>query len=395
MKMNKIQKKSYIGIKRRSFDAWGRPRHPDNWSYTNIPDWTHLDRGFTGHEHLPEFGLINMNGRMYDPLIGRFLSPDNYVADATNPQDYNRYSYARNNPLKYTDPTGEKLKWWQWALIGAGADMFTGGAISASAGLTAWGATMTAGMTAYGATMTAGMMAYGATMTVGMTAMAGTTCAAAFLGAPFSSLGATIGFGLLATSPPALLPLQALVASTDLATGFFLGITGINPDYMERAFTMEAGLFLHIPVWETRQTLMGNIVSHFRNMIGQVDNVEVDGWTVLVNQNKNDGERWGMTLGPYINSKNIELYSDMYYHEYGHTIQSRILGPLYVSKVGIPSSISVLFGNEYHGKSWYEVWANHLSGVPESDDYLRKFRPNKWTSWLYWPAVVLFPIFPY
>jgi len=52
-------------------------------------------------------------------------------------------------------------------------------------------------------------------------------------------------------------------------------------------------------------------------------------------------------------------------------------------------------GNEYHGKSWYEVWANHLAGVPESDNFSRKFRPNKWTSWLYWPGAVLFPIFPY
>jgi RHS repeat-associated protein len=34
------------------------------------------DRGFTCHEHLEDFGLINMNGRMYDPLLGRFLSVD-------------------------------------------------------------------------------------------------------------------------------------------------------------------------------------------------------------------------------------------------------------------------------------------------------------------------------
>ncbi len=47
-----------------------------------------------------------MNGRLYDPVIGRMLSPDNYVQDVTNTQSYNRYSYANNNPLKYTDPTG-------------------------------------------------------------------------------------------------------------------------------------------------------------------------------------------------------------------------------------------------------------------------------------------------
>jgi RHS repeat-associated protein len=64
------------------------------------------------HEQLPHMGvqegagLINMNGRMYDPLLGRMLSPDNYVQSPGFTQSYNRYSYCLNNPLKYTDPTG-------------------------------------------------------------------------------------------------------------------------------------------------------------------------------------------------------------------------------------------------------------------------------------------------
>jgi RHS repeat-associated protein len=49
----------------------------------------------------------NMNGRLYDPVIGRFFSPDNFVQMPECTQGYNRYSYALNNPLKYTDPTGE------------------------------------------------------------------------------------------------------------------------------------------------------------------------------------------------------------------------------------------------------------------------------------------------
>ena len=79
---------------------------------------TILERGYTGHEHLFGFGLINMNGRMYDPLIGRFLSPDPYVANTTNTQDFNRYTYARNNPLKYTDPDGEFIHLILGAIIG-------------------------------------------------------------------------------------------------------------------------------------------------------------------------------------------------------------------------------------------------------------------------------------
>ncbi|WP_289858210.1 RHS repeat-associated core domain-containing protein, partial [uncultured Muribaculum sp.] len=52
---------------------------------------------------------INMNGRLYDPLLARFFSPDNYVQQPTNSQNFNRYSYCLNNPLKYTDPSGELL----------------------------------------------------------------------------------------------------------------------------------------------------------------------------------------------------------------------------------------------------------------------------------------------
>ena len=66
-----------------------------------------ISRGYTGHEMLPEFGIINMKGRLYDPLLGRFFSPDNYVQLPDFTQSYNRYSYCLNNPLKYTDPSGE------------------------------------------------------------------------------------------------------------------------------------------------------------------------------------------------------------------------------------------------------------------------------------------------
>ncbi|MBO7111410.1 MAG: VCBS repeat-containing protein [Bacteroidaceae bacterium] len=85
------------------YDAWGRRTVMAEYDLD-----PYFDRGYTGHEHLlEEFGLINMNGRMYDPNLGRFLSPDNYIQSPGNPQNYNRYSYCLNNPLKYTDPDGE------------------------------------------------------------------------------------------------------------------------------------------------------------------------------------------------------------------------------------------------------------------------------------------------
>jgi len=44
--------------------------------------------------------------RYYDPLIGRFTQPDTIVPDSQNPQDLNRYTYVRNNPARFSDPTG-------------------------------------------------------------------------------------------------------------------------------------------------------------------------------------------------------------------------------------------------------------------------------------------------
>lgn len=64
------------------------------------------DRGYTEHEHLDEIGVIHMNGRIYDPLIGRFMSADPTVQIPYNLKSSNRYSYVWNNPLKLFDPTG-------------------------------------------------------------------------------------------------------------------------------------------------------------------------------------------------------------------------------------------------------------------------------------------------
>lgn len=68
-----------------------------------------LGRGYTGHEHLQMFGLVNMNARLYDPVLGRFLSPNPYVQAPDLSQNFNRYSYALNNTLIYVDENGEFL----------------------------------------------------------------------------------------------------------------------------------------------------------------------------------------------------------------------------------------------------------------------------------------------
>lgn len=114
----KITDENGGNLAKQSFDAHGRKRNPFNWQYStspvNNPDW--LYRGYTGHEHLDEFALVHMNGRLYAPLTGRMLSPDNYVQAPLTTQGYNRYAYAFNNPLKYTDPSGEFFVADSWAV---------------------------------------------------------------------------------------------------------------------------------------------------------------------------------------------------------------------------------------------------------------------------------------
>lgn len=102
-----------------SYDAWGRLRNPE--TFVPYPPGSEpalfLGRGYTGHEHLATFGLINMNARLYDPALGRFLSPDPWIQLPDMSQNLNRYTYAMNNPLCYVDENGEFF----WFAIGAAA----------------------------------------------------------------------------------------------------------------------------------------------------------------------------------------------------------------------------------------------------------------------------------
>ncbi|MBU2709238.1 hypothetical protein KCM76_24800, partial [Zooshikella marina] len=95
-------------VERFSYDPWGKRRQTD-WQaaidFTQITS-TITKRGFTNHEHLGGVGLIHMNGRVYDPSVGRFLSADPFIQFAGDLQSYNRYSYVLNNPVNRFDPSG-------------------------------------------------------------------------------------------------------------------------------------------------------------------------------------------------------------------------------------------------------------------------------------------------
>ena len=298
-----------------SYDPWGRMRDPETltpYASTSQPSLL-LGRGFCGHEHLPNLGLINMNARLYDPVLGRFLSPDPYVQSPDLSQNFNRYAYALNNPLKYTDESGE----------------FIGTLITTLCGL------------------------------------------------PIA-----IGWGNLSF-------VYTMVTRGDFnkAGQQFIDTLTTYGDKVSNAYKIDNGGFKTDPTqseeqqkrqlisrftWELPQTLVGNVLSHVRNILTDV-NVEYYNGATLVNENGTDlfgcYGRWGMTLGSYIQSQNLQANPEsdnIFAHEYGHVLQSRILGIGFLPIVGVPSLIGSVVedipgSNHSHRNEWYEVWANNLS----------------------------------
>ena len=132
---------------RRQFDPWGVLKkyyknevEIDPSTFSNVDFEFLTDRGYTGHEHFFSVGIIHMNGRIYDPVLRTFLSADPYIQDASNSQNYNRYAYCWNNPLMYTDPSGEVIPLIVSAIIiGAVIGGTAYAAISLSNGTFSWG----------------------------------------------------------------------------------------------------------------------------------------------------------------------------------------------------------------------------------------------------------------
>ena len=225
------------------------------------------------HEHLSYFGLINMNGRVYDPFTSSFLSVDNFVQSPGYTQSFNRYAYCLNNPLKYTDPDGE------FAVVDAWLSGFIQGLFSSKENRlsNAW--------------KKANQLAVNDAMFIG---------------------------GLFRPD-------------------FIKGFWGRNWDILSRL------------TWEFPQTKAGLTFALASNLCGQVDNVEYyDGTTV--SSGNNFGQGGAVTLGNYINGdRSLFARPDnsLFQHEYGHYLQSKATGPMYLSRYAIPSGLDCL-GNKKH-----------------------------------------------
>jgi RHS repeat-associated protein len=154
-----------------------------------------------------ELGIIHMNGRIYDPELGRFLSADPNIQAPLNSQSHNRYSYVLNNPLKYTDPSG--YSWWSktwkkvkrfykkhWrTIVAIGAAFVTGGLALAALGYGFGAAGFTLAVAAGSAGIPALMAAGAVGGFVGGAIMTG-TLKGAVRGAIFGGISAGISRGI-------------------------------------------------------------------------------------------------------------------------------------------------------------------------------------------------------
>lgn len=110
-------------VERRSYEAFGKIRAMDygltaNNAIIPVNTVSQSTRAFTGHEQISELsGLIHMNARVYDSDIGRFLSADSIIQNPLDSQAFNRYSYVRNNPMMYTDPSGHSWLSRAWKRV--------------------------------------------------------------------------------------------------------------------------------------------------------------------------------------------------------------------------------------------------------------------------------------
>ncbi len=290
-----------------SFDPWGKR--------TLMSGSIEFDRGYTGHEHIDEINLIDMNGRMYDYNLGRFLSPDNYIQSPGNPQNYNRYSYCLNNPLKYTDPDGESI------------------AVLATVGLFAYGM-INLIIQADNNNIHSPGDALNALIGGAAAGLSeASSWAIGFAGiASGTPMGVLLGMGIMSGKSWNL---------TTTATSLLLNPKNAAKIFFGRYYTDENGNAwdqakqgLSRFTWEGPQTWAGYNWSQVRNIIGDVDVVDyLGGATFSINDECSRKSLKSVSLGNYINAELKEKYEGnitkhpVLMHEYGHTFDSRKYGP--------------------------------------------------------------------
>ena len=357
-----------------SYDAWGKQ--------TVTMNKIGFIRGYCGHEMLNDYQIINMNGRLYDPVLGRFLSPDNFVQTPDFSQNYNRYSYCLNNPLKYTDPSGEFWNLIIGAAIGGVFNWITHGCQFNAEGLGYFATGALAGSVGAGiASGTSVAMAGGnfwsgfaglanGISSTGFWAGAVTGASSGFAGGFLSGMGNSLvegkNIGKSLTSGFLMGAEDALIGgisgglfggfdALDKNTNFWSGTadfdangayscSGCMPsDYKIGESTIKGkyvGTFEGQKVFESK--MLGNIKDNYR------------AFTV---------PDQGIIVADGVFTSGGKAGKAMMQHEFGHVLQYRKVGSYAYWHVIAPESLASasLTSSASHDHFWTETWANYLS----------------------------------
>ena len=352
-----------------SYDAWG------NRTIGMESPWG-IDRGFCGHEHIDEIGLINMNGRMYDPKLGRFLSPDPYIQAPTDPQNFNRYSYCLNNPLKYTDPDGELF--WEAVLIGA-AIFGTGNTI------------------VHGIRGDIGDVGDGLKY-FAQGALAGAALGATWYLAPSIPVVGNAIQNYMTWSFQFKLGMTTVSAASGLGIGIVTGNWNVLKNsaemFLGNYYIDENACFLEgvwqgysRHSWESFQTGLGHTLGQIQNTLYGIKSVGYYGGATVI---ESYSDHFGaFTLGSFIHGvEGIEANPEnsLFQHEFGHYLQSRFHGPAYLLSIALPSLFSAIISKNSHTTFYTELFANRRAlkyfldhetdyGQIEKDGY---YHSSKW-----------------
>lgn len=390
-----------------SYDAWGKQ--------TVKLNTIGLQRGYTGHEMINEFGIINMNGRIYDPELGRFFSPDNYVQAPDNSQSYNRYAYCLNNPLKYTDPSGDI-----WLALGAVFGgvcnwAFHGFQFNAKGlGYLATGAL--AGAIGAGVASGVNVAMAGGNFWLGAAELAEGVASTGFVAG--AAAGASAGFasGLISATGNSWLAGESF--GKGLLAGFGAGakealIGGITGGLIGgfEALNKEVNFFTGIGHFDMDGAMackdcdLEDMVSSLKKKIKTIRGQYVgdfEGQNVFESKSlgtySDKGGYSGFTLpdkGIFVGKGVFSGHSinghAMMQHEFGHVLQYRKVGAiLYYKSIAKESMFNCacdeLLGTRSHDTFWTETWANYLSKNYFGSQWLgvETFSSDKWLR--YYPS---------
>ena len=405
-------------VRQYAYDPWGKRRLATDW--TKSDDLIHIliDRGYTGHEHLDAFGIINMNGRVYDPATASFLSPDAVLTDAGNWLNYNRYSYCNANPFKYTDPSGNSL--WSWigdnwkgivttvvaVGVAVGIGILTGGAGFFAAGVLAGvaggftsgvlGTALNGGV--FNQCMGAGIIgsviggfagAAGGMAALGVGGAIGSSFGGFFAGAlqgvaggfASGSVGAWMGGASFEDGLTAGL-IGAAVGG--LVGGVWRGIDAVSKgaDFLDG--TIEFDLSKGVGATNIRADILKQRFIKAVASNNTYRGVNVFESALLGDASESGGIAFpekGIVVGRGVNASN---YPKLFQHEFGHILQYRLIQQSLDAEAGLERYYRVIgmnslasatketisFGAYNHGNFWTETWANYLSQQNIGGEYI-------------------------